>query len=348
MRIVFVDDNVTNLKVYSHLARQLAVPVDVETYSVSAEGLARCEHAEPDLIVLDYRMPEPDGLEFIRRYRFMRPNSDTPIIMLTADQDREVRHQALALGASDFLSKPADPVEFLSRVRNLLTLRERGQRLANHAALLAEEVKQATRDIVERERDTTTRLMRAMEYRDNDTGMHIVRMGQYAHMLAQVMGLPEAEQELLLHATPMHDIGKVSTPDNVLLKPGKLDPNEWVVMKDHARAGYDILAGSSSKVLQMAAEIAHYHHEKWDGSGYPDGLSGKDIPLSARICAVSDVFDALMSDRPYKRAWRFEDAMGLIQRESGKHFDPMVAQWFLRSHKAVQDILHRFADDVAA
>lgn len=274
MRIVFVDDNVTNLKVYSHLARQLAVPVEVETYNVSAEGLARCERAEPDLIVLDYRMPAPDGLEFIRRYRFLRPNSDTPIIMLTAEQDRDVRHQALALGASDFLSKPADPVEFLSRVRNLLTLRERGTRLAHQAASLAEEVKQATREIADREHETTTRLMRAMEYRDNDTGMHIVRMGQYAYMLARVMGLPESEQDMLLRATPMHDIGN-STPDAVLLKPGKLDPAEWVVMKDHARAGYDILAGSSSKVLQLAAEIAHFHHEKWDGSGYPEGWPEK-------------------------------------------------------------------------
>lgn len=348
VRIVFVDDNVANLKFYTVLARQLEGPVEVETFNVSAAALSRCEAAEPDLIVLDYRMPPPDGLEFIRGYRRFHPDSDTPIIMLTGDNDREVRHQALALGASDFLNKPADPVEFLSRIRNLLKLRERGVRLANHAATLTEEVRAATREIADREHETIIRLMRALEYRDNDTGMHVLRMGQYSRLIGQAMSLSEEEQDLLLRATPMHDIGKVSTPDNVLLKPGKLEPSEWTVMKNHAQAGYDILAGSSSKILQMAAQIALSHHERWDGTGYPQGLRGDAIPLCARICAVGDVFDALMSNRPYKCAWHFEDAMGLIQQEGGKHFDPTVAQWFLRSSKEVQDILHRFSDTSVA
>jgi putative two-component system response regulator len=343
-RIVFVDDNVANLKLYSVLARQLEGPVQIETFSVSASALRRCQADEPDLIVLDYRMPPPDGLEFIRDFRRTHPDSDTPIIMITGDSDREIRHRALAMGASDFLNKPADPVEFLSRVRNLLKLHERGVRLANHAANLAEEVRQATHEIADREHETITRLMRALEYRDNDTGMHVVRMGQYAHLIGRVMKLSDEQQDLLLRATPMHDIGKVSTPDHVLLKPGKLDPAEWALMRDHSKAGYDILSGSSSRILQMAAEIALSHHERWDGAGYPAGLRGEAIPLSARICAVGDVFDALMSNRPYKRSWRFEDAMTLIQREGGKHFDPVIAQWFVRSSNEVQDILRRFAD----
>ena len=347
-RIVFVDDNVANLKLYSVLARQLEQPVEIETFNVSAVALKRCTSSEPDLIVLDYRMPSPDGLAFIHEYRRAHPDSDTPVIMITGDSDREVRHRALALGASDFLNKPADPVEFLSRVRNLLKLRERGMRLANQAATLAEKVRLATHEIADREHETITRLMRALEYRDNDTGMHVVRMGQYARLIGSLIDLSEEQQDLLLRATPMHDIGKVSTPDHVLLKPGKLDPGEWSLMKDHSQAGYDILSGSSSKILQMAAEIALSHHERWDGNGYPHGLRGDEIPLSARICAVGDVFDALMSDRPYKRAWRFEDAMQLIQREGGRHFDPVLAQWFCRSTAAVEDILRRFADTSVA
>jgi putative two-component system response regulator len=348
LRLIFVDDNLANLKAYAALARQLEGPLDVELFTVSAEALRRCETAEPDLLVLDYRMPAPDGLEFIQAYRRLHPESDTPIVMLTGEQDRGIRRQALALGASDFLNKPADPVEFLSRARNLLKLRDRGLRLAHHAASLTEEVRQATREIAEREHETISRLMRALEYRDNDTGMHVVRMGHYARLLGEAMGLPAEEQDLLLRATPMHDVGKVSTPDNVLLKPGKLDPAEWSVMQQHASAGHDILAGSASKVLQMAAQIALCHHEHWDGSGYPQGLRGDAIPLSARICAVSDVFDALMSERPYKRPWRLEDALALIAREGGKHFDPVVAQWFLRSQREVTAILHRFADPKVA
>ncbi len=348
MRIFFVDDNLSNLKVYSVIAGQLGIPVQISAFNVSAAALEACETTEPDLLVLDYRMPPPDGLEFIRVFRRRYAGNDVPIIMLTSSEDREVRRQALDLGANDFLTKPADPVEFLTRMRNLLKLREREQRLANHNAQLADEVRRATRDIADREHETITRLMRALEYRDNETGMHVVRMGQYAQLVGKVMSLSDEEQDVLLRATPMHDIGKVSTPDHILLKPGKLEPGEWAVMQQHAKAGFGILDGSASKVLQTAAQIALAHHERWDGTGYPQGLRGDAIPLAARICAVGDVFDALVSERPYKRRWSIDEALGYVQNEGGKHFDPVIAQWFVRSRREVAAILERFADRAAA
>jgi response regulator RpfG family c-di-GMP phosphodiesterase len=347
VELLFVDDNATNLKVYTTIAARIA-GAHSQTFVSSAAALVWCESHEPDLIVLDYRMPAPDGIEFIRRYRLLYPQTDTPIIMITGERDREVRHRALESGASDFLNKPADPVEFLTRMRNLLALRERGRQLENRAATLAAEVRAATREIAGRELETITRLMRAMEYRDNETGMHVMRMGQYAETLGRALGLSTSEQQMLLLATPMHDIGKVATPDCVLLKPGPLAPPEWEIMKDHAQVGHAILAGSASKVLQLAAEIARGHHERWDGTGYPDAVKGTDIPLSARICAVGDVFDALVSKRPYKEAWTPAAAFKAIEKTAGTHFDPLVVDAFMRSKDEIERILQRLLDAVVA
>jgi response regulator RpfG family c-di-GMP phosphodiesterase len=343
VQLLFVDDNQTNLKVYETLARQIA-GTESKTFVSSAAALTWCEQHEPDLIVLDYRMPSPNGLEFIQRFRAARPASDTPIIMVTGERDREVRHKALEYGAYDFLNKPADPVEFITRVRNMLTIRERGQRLEQNALNLADDVRRATREIADREHETITRLMRAMEFRDNDTGMHVLRMGQYAATLGRVLELSRDDQELLMLATPMHDVGKVATPDHVLLKPGPLEPGEWTVMQTHAQCGHDILAGSHSKVLQLAAIIALRHHERWDGTGYPGGLRGTDIPLGARIAAVSDVFDALISRRPYKEAWSFADAANAIRKGTGTHFDPQIVEAFEACRGEIQEIMHRFSD----
>jgi response regulator RpfG family c-di-GMP phosphodiesterase len=345
--IVTVDDNATNLAVYSQIIAGIPGTVG-RTFSSSSEALAWCATTEPDLLVLDYRMPPPDGLTFIRKYREMRPDAETPIVMITVEQDRAVRHRALELGASDFLTKPADPVEFQARIRNLLALRESRKALSDRALTLADEVAKATQEIADREEDTINRLMRAAEFRDNETGMHIVRMGHYAALVGASMGLDEEEQRILLLATPMHDIGKVSTPDRILLKAGPLTEEEWVIMREHATAGFNLLRGSNSLVLQTAAEIALRHHEWWDGSGYPDGLRGEEIPFSARIAAVCDVFDALVSDRPYKRAWRVEDAFAEIERGIGVHFDPVIARAFLADRTTVLGVMQRFADEPSA
>ncbi|MGH7716543.1 MAG: HD-GYP domain-containing protein, partial [Vulcanimicrobiaceae bacterium] len=195
-----------------------------------------------------------------------------------------------------------------------------------------------------RERETIHRLSRAAEFRDNETGMHIVRMGRFAQVLGRALGLGETEAELLLLAAPMHDIGKVATPDAILLKPGKLTPDEWTIMKQHTTAGYEILKESTSKFLQKGAEIALTHHEKWDGSGYPSGTAGDDIPISGRICAISDVFDALTSVRPYKPAWPVEQAIIYIHQSSGTHFDPALVKVFERVMPEINDIRAKLTD----
>lgn len=346
MRVLIIDDNATNLRVYGAIVSRIP-DVDVHTFNSSSEALAWCVQTEPDLLVVDYRMPEPDGLAFIVEYRALWPDAETPIVMITAEQDRHVRHRALEIGASDFLTKPPDPVEFQARVRNLLALHQSRIALRSRAASLASEVERATREVIEREEETIQRLMRAAEFRDNETGNHILRMGQYAALVGRDLGMSAPDQRMLLLGTPMHDIGKVSTPDRILLKPGPLTAEEWVIMRDHAFAGYSMLEGSSSRILQVAAEIALRHHERWDGGGYPGGLRGEAIPIFARVAAVADVFDALISVRPYKPAWSLDDAFAEIERCMDAHFDPAVARVFLGARSDVLEIERRFRDPVA-
>ena len=347
MRVLLVDDSKPNLLVYEKILARIP-NLAARAFTSSAEALAWCATDEPDLIVLDYQMPAPDGLEFIQYYRGLRPDADTPIVMITGEKDKGVRHRALDLGASDFLNKPADPVEFLARVRNLLALRESRIVLHKRADWLAREVELATREIAEREEETIHRLMRAAEFRDNETGNHIVRMGEYAGVLGAALGFSVEDCRLLRLATPMHDIGKVSTPDAILLKPGPLTPEEWTVMRNHTVAGYEILKGSSSRLIQLAAEIALSHHERFDGTGYPAGTKGAAIPVSARICAIADVFDALTSERPYKEAWDVDRAFSEIERLSGTHFDPKLVSVFDSIKPGIQKIKQRLPDDAAA
>jgi putative two-component system response regulator len=219
------------------------------------------------------------------------------------------------------------------------------RKLADRAAWLAEEVRKATSEVRQRERETVIRLSKAAEFRDPETGAHILRMAHYSELIARGLGLSVEDQELLLEAAPMHDIGKVGIPDNILLKPGRLDPEEFEIMKRHAILGYEILKDSSSRVLQAGAEIARAHHEKFDGSGYPNGTKGKDIPIFSRIVAVADVFDALTSERPYKKAWTLEQAVDHMKANSGSHFDPECVVIFFDQWEAVLDIRQRFKDE---
>jgi putative two-component system response regulator len=345
-QILVVDDAAVNLRVYERILAQLPDVTPV-TFTSSQLALDWTEQNEPDLVIVDYQMPAPDGLEVIRTLR-ERGLSDVPIVMITSMKDREIRLRALELGADDFALKPADPVEFLVRARNLLKLRDRTQRLADRAKQLAVEVRAATNQIECREIETIHRLTRAAEHRDRDTRNHIVRMGHFARLTAKALGMSQADQELMFLAAPMHDIGKVAIPDRILLKNGRLSPIEWQVMMGHARAGYDILAGSDSALIRLGAEIALSHHEKFDGSGYPNALHGKGIPLSGRICAVSDVFDALLSTRPYKPAWRLPAVIDALKRGSGNHFDPDVVDGFLASLPEIERVRREFADMEAA
>ena len=296
-QIAIVDDAEVNLTLLSALVKKLwdCEPV---VFADSPAGLAWCSENRPDLVIVDYMMPKLDGIRFIERLRKVPGCEEIPILMITANGDKDVRYEALEIGATDFLTKPLDRIEFSARVRNMLALVVSHKRLADRAAWLAEEVSKAMVAVHKSEQELLFRMSRAAEFRDPETGVHIRRMAEYSRLITEQLGLPESEQRLVLHAAPMHDIGKIGIPDQILLKPGPLTPIEFDVMKTHTTIGYELLSGSDSAVLRVAATIAESHHERFNGRGYPYGRSGDKIPLYGRIVAVADVFDALTSVRP--------------------------------------------------
>ena len=345
--VLLLDDNPVNLKWLEQLVQRLDQAQSIG-FTDPAAALAHAREHRVDLVVLDYLMPEMDGLEFIAAFRTLAGTDAIPLLMITAHDEKDVRYRALDAGAYDFLPKPVDAVEFLARARNLLKLREASLRLADHAAWLTREVELATREIRERERETVMSLVKAAGYRDYETGAHISRVGHYAHLIAQGLQLPAQDQALVLDAAAMHDIGKVGIPDHILLKPGRLEEDELQTMRQHASLGHALLKGSSSRLLQAGATIALSHHEKYDGSGYPQGLQGTDIPLLGRIVAVADVFDALTSERPYKKPWSPDAAAAYLQAQRGLHFDPQCVDVFLAAWPQVLAIGQRFADEPKA
>ncbi|MCA9480131.1 MAG: HD domain-containing protein, partial [Nitrospira sp.] len=282
----------------------------------------------PDLICLDIRMPQLNGFQVMGQLKIIQKEGFLPILVLTSEEDRETRLRALESGAKDFLNKPFDKIEVLMRIRNLLEASLLNKAVSQQKDILEETVRIRTQELQETQLDVVHRLARAAEYRDNETGAHIVRMSHFAVILGRACGMSEQECDVLFHATPMHDVGKLGIPDRILLKPGKLDPEEFETMKQHTVIGAQLLANSQSPVLRMGEIIALTHHEKWDGSGYPNRLSGEDIPLPGRICALADVFDALSSKRCYKDAWPLEKTLAEIRSSSGKHFDPRLVEIF--------------------
>jgi putative two-component system response regulator len=347
MDIIIVDDELVSVTMLTRLVEKLP-NCHGRGFTEAVTALAWCNQNDPDLVIVDYMMPELNGIDFARRLRALQHLTDTPLLMVTANADREVRNAALQNGINDFLQKPFDFVELQARVSNMLALRASQKKLANRALLLAEEVREATREIRLREIETLTCLGRASEQRDPETHEHIMRMSNYSRLIAQRLGFTEAECDLMLLAAPMHDIGKVGTPDGILLKPGRLTQDEWKVMKRHTVIGHDILASSSSPILRAAAQIALAHHEKFDGSGYPQGLAGTAIPIYGRIVAVADVFDALTSERPYKPAWDIERAGDYIRQGAGAHFDPACVEAFFDEWQAVLKIRARYQEALEA
>jgi len=343
-RIVIIDDSDINLTLHSALVGKLDDCQSV-VFEDSAKGLQWCSENLPDLVIVDYMMPVIDGIEFIARLRAVPGREELPILMITANDDRDVRHEALRIGATDFLTKPVDRLEFSARVRNMLALGASRRKLADKAAWLADEVRAATAAVHAREHELLFRMSRAAEFRDPDTGAHIQRMAYYSRLIARQMKLSESDQDILFHAAPMHDVGKIGTPDAILLKRGRLSAAEFEVMKKHALIGFELLKGSESKVLQAAAAIALSHHERFDGSGYPHRLAGTAIPLFGRIVAVADVFDALTSERPYKLAWEIERAAAYLQQSAGTHFDPACVQAFFSAWDEVLEIHVAYLDD---
>ena len=283
----------------------------------------------PDLLILDLNLPGLDGFKVMQQLMQDHADDYLPILVISSENDEKIHLRALAGGAKDFLNKPYDRPKVLLRARNLIEVRLLYRELWGKNDELEQKVRERTTELRESRLDVIRRLGFAAECRDNETGQHIVRMSRYCACLARAMGMSNEDCELILATTPMHDVGKIAIPDAILLKQGPLSPQEWEVMKTHPSVGAEILAGADSPFLRMAEMIARCHHEKWDGSGYPHKLKGEAIPLPARICAVCDVFDALTSDRPYKKAWAVEDAAKEIKKLSGTHFDPVIVDTFV-------------------
>jgi two-component system response regulator RpfG len=342
--VMIVDDRGTARSLLEGLARSIEPGLRVESFAEPQAALDRAAQSTPDLIISDYRMPGMDGVEFTRRLRAMPRLEEVPIVIVTVVEDRQIRYQALESGATDFLTRPIDPQECRARCRNLLTLRRSQKIVSDRAKWLEDQVMQATRDVRIRERETLLRLAKAGEYRDEGTGNHIIRMAKYARLIASELKLSAMECDEIESSAPMHDIGKIGIPDQILLKPGPLNEEELCVMRRHAEIGYQILADSPSRYLQMGAVIALGHHEKFNGSGYPNGLSGEAIPLPARIVAVGDVFDALTTVRPYKQAWPMQKALDYLKSEMGGHFDPECVRAFLVRLDEVAQIMKEYGD----
>lgn len=328
MRALLVDDSPSSLRELTRLVEEASALACV-TFTDPRAALDAARTGPFDLILVDYVMPGLNGIALTRHLRRLPGYEQVPIVMVTSSPEAGVRVEALEAGATDFLSKPPDAAEIRARLRNMVSLSVAFRRLNDQAAWLAREVEAATRRLLDREEEIIFRLSLAVEYRDNDTGGHTYRVARYSAILAEALGLPPAVCRAIFLAAPLHDVGKVAVPDAVLLKPGRLDPEEFAVIREHATIGERILGGSASDLIQLAAEIAGAHHERWDGKGYPLGLTGRLIPLPARIVAIADVFDALTTARPYKCAMTDDEAFAYVRRERGGHFDPACVDAFL-------------------
>ncbi|OPY94057.1 two-component system response regulator [Bradyrhizobium sacchari] len=303
--------------------------VEATTFLDPVEALMCARERVFDLVLVDYEMPHMDGISFIRTLRTLPGCADIPIAMITSRQTDDVKMEALQAGATDFLPKAPQSVEMTVRLRNLIQLGAAVRKLNDRAAHLASEVAAATRKLGEREEEIILRLALAVEYRDNDTGEHTLRVARYSRIIAEQLGLPARLCRDIYLAAPLHDVGKVAIPDNILLKPGKLTDEEMAVIRTHAKIGERILADSSCELIQLGAQIAAGHHERWDGAGYPNGLKADEIPVAARVVAVADVFDALTTRRPYKEPLPLEVARNYLVENTGRQFDPACVEAFL-------------------
>ena len=338
MNVLIVDDQSSARTMLRHVVEGIDDGITVTDFGDPIKALDWSLEHVPDLLLLDYRMPGMDGLEFARRFRHGVSNRDVPVVLITAVGDEPVRQAALEVGVLDFLIKPVRPLELRARCRNLLDLRQQGQSVKERARDLEAQVRAGLVEIEQREREMLFRMARLVEYRDNGTGKHLIRMARYAEMVAEELGLPEDEVSIIAAAAPMHDIGKIGIPDAILLKPGKLTEEEWSIMRTHPQIGYDVMSNSRSRFIQMGAMISLGHHERWDGSGYPNGLVGEETPLAARIVALADVFDALLSERSYKRAWTYDEVAAYLNQNSGTLFDPVCVKAILANPERVRDI----------
>lgn len=331
--ILIVDDKPENLTVMSQIIDQ-EYKVKVTTNPEIALKIATSLEL-PDIILLDIMMPIMDGYEVCRRLKANEVTKNIPIIFVTAKTDDIDEAKGFELGAVDYITKPVNPSVVKARIKTHLALH-------NQNKILEEKVEERTAELNRTRLEIIQRLVSASEYKDHETGMHIIRMSHYCQFLGLAYGLSNEEGLIILNATPMHDIGKIGIPDNILLKPGKLDKDEWDVMTNHTIYGAKMLGEDKSELITQARLCALTHHEKWNGTGYPNRLQGEDIPLIGRIAAIADVFDALTSNRPYKKAWSDEEAFQCIEKEIGEHFDPKLASIFLENKEEIIKIKHKY------
>ena len=320
--LLLVDDEPTNLQVLRHILQ------DDYRLLFAKDGPKALELAgreQPALVLLDVMMPGMTGHDVCQQLKNDPATREIPVIFVTALADTEDEAKGFEVGAVDYITKPVSPAIVKARVRTHLSL------------VRMDELKRTRLEIVQR-------LGLAAEYKDNETGLHVIRMSHYSRILARALGWSEADCDDLLNAAPMHDVGKIGIPDAVLRKPGKLDADEWAVMRQHVSIGAKIIGEHPAGLLRMAQRIALTHHEKWDGSGYPNGLAGEDIPIEGRIVAIADVFDALTSERPYKQAWPVEEAVAFLREQSGQHFDPDLVELFIQQLPAVLEVKARWAE----
>ncbi|MGB1656712.1 MAG: HD domain-containing phosphohydrolase [Longimicrobiales bacterium] len=348
-RILIADDDEMIRTLHAEFVRGFGY--DVEIAADGLEAIAKTSLGV-DLLLTDAHMPNMDGFEVAQRIRRTRTSEDLPIVMVTSLDAREDRLRAYEVGVNDFINKPVDHTELRLRLKWLLELKtaqdqlkRSKQNLEDTVALRTrelrgalEEVTRAQREIQGAHLDTIRRLTLAAEYKDHDTAGHIERIGRFSQVIGMAMHLQPGMVDLLLHAAPMHDVGKLGIPDSILLKQGPLDREERAIMNTHTTIGGEILSGSSSPVIQMGQRIALTHHEKWDGSGYPNGLSGDAIPIEARICSVVDYYDALTMDRPYREAVGSDEVVEMIEADSGSAFDPHVVDIFVKARVEIEKI----------
>lgn len=359
-RVTIIDDERINVEVVKAYLSEAGFS-NFSSTTDSRCAIDLMDQVRPDIVLLDIHMPHRNGLEILESMRQEERFRRVPVLILTATEDPEIKLEALRLGATDFLAKPIDPSELTVRMENVLAIKSYQDQLARYSEMLEQKVRERTRELEESRREAIHCLARAGEYRDDDTGQHVIRVGKYTSIIADELGFAPDDVELLEQAAKLHDVGKIGIPDAILHKEGKLDSNEYEViqqhcgigceimdpkgqegheetLREHAEIGPKILSSTSSPLLKLAATIAGSHHEKWDGTGYPRGLCGEEIPMEGRIVAVADVFDALSSARPYKDAYTLEQCVEIMEQGRGKHFDPTILDAFLNRQNEIASV----------
>lgn len=320
--VFIIDERLSSRVILETVIQSIAENIHVRSFDNANSALQLIEAEIPDLIIVDHNVADMSAIEFTQQLRALPNCNDMPIIITTNDDDKSIMYEALSAGATEFLTKPIDHYECKIRCKNLLTLRSQHVIIQHRAIFLEQQVDKATKLIQTREKETLHRLAKAGEYKDHKTGEHQLRIGSISGQIAKQLDMDEEFCDVIQYAAPMHDIGKIGIPDEILLKKDKLTQAEMLIMQSHCQIGYEILKDSPSPYLQMGAVVALNHHEKYDGTGYPNNIIGESIPLAARIVAVADVFDALLSKRTYKDAWQLNRILDEIIGQRGKHFDP--------------------------